>query len=45
MDTGLKMVVGDVKHQIAGIPRGKPKIRRGVEHSDNLLHDTSSLQN
>jgi hypothetical protein len=43
MDTGLKMVLGDIQRQIAGIPTGKTNIGRGVEHSDSLLHDTSSL--
>ena len=45
MDTRLKMVVGDVQRRISDIPTGKTNVERGVEHSDSLLHHTSSLQN
>ena len=37
------MVVGDVQRRISDIPTGKTNVERGVERSDSLLHDTSSL--
>ena len=43
MDYRLKMVVGDVQGQIAGIPTGKTNIGRGVEPLHSVLHETLSL--
>ena len=37
------MVVGDVQHRISDIPTGKTTIGRGLEYSNSLLHDASSL--
>ena len=40
---GVKTVVGDVQRECSGIHTGKTNIGRGVEHSDSLLRDTSSV--